>query len=157
MFSLPAALNSGQYCATGASRSSRPRSTSNIADAAVAPFVVEKTSCSVSSCHVAAGVLIGDAAPQVDELLAVAVQRERRTDFAALFEVLGEGRADLLEARRDLAADHSWTSSISVPNEPFGCTNATVVPREPGRGALSMPVPPAAMMASSAAPQSATR
>ena len=27
---------------------------------------------------------------------------------------------------------YSWTSSISVPNEVFGCTKATVVPREPG-------------------------
>ena len=29
---------------------------------------------------------------------------------------------------------YSWTSSISVPKAVFGCTNATVVPRDPGRG-----------------------
>ena len=33
---------------------------------------------------------------------------------------------------------YSWTSSISVPNAVFGCTNATVVPREPGRGCSSI-------------------
>ena len=30
--------------------------------------------------------------------------------------------------------DYSWTNSIRVPNDPFGWTKATVVPREPGRG-----------------------
>ena len=35
-------------------------------------------------------------------------------------------------------ASYSWTSSIRVPNAVFGCTNATVVPRLPGRGASSM-------------------
>ena len=33
-------------------------------------------------------------------------------------------------------AQFSWTSSISVPNAVFGCTNATVVPRLPGTGRL---------------------
>ena len=36
---------------------------------------------------------------------------------------------------------YSWTSSMSVPNEVFGCTKATVVPREPGRGASLIPPP----------------
>jgi hypothetical protein len=49
MSPLPSALNSGQYAATGASRSSSPRSTRRFAHAAVAPFVVENTSCKVSS------------------------------------------------------------------------------------------------------------
>ena len=31
---------------------------------------------------------------------------------------------------------------MSVPNAPFGCTNATVVPRLPGRGASSITRPP---------------
>ncbi len=52
---------------------------------------------------------------------------------------------------------HSWTSSIRVPKLPFGCTKATVVPRLPGRGALSIAVAPAAIIASSAAAQSSTR
>ena len=30
---------------------------------------------------------------------------------------------------------YSWTSSINVPKLPLGCINATVVPRDPGRGA----------------------
>ena len=33
---------------------------------------------------------------------------------------------------------YSWTSSMSVPKAVFGCTNATVVPREPGRGSWSI-------------------
>ncbi|MEY4230863.1 MAG: rRNA (cytosine1962-C5)-methyltransferase, partial [Actinomycetota bacterium] len=52
---------------------------------------------------------------------------------------------------------HSWTSSIRVPKLPFGWMKATVVPRLPGRGALSMGVAPAATMASSASWQLATR
>jgi hypothetical protein len=53
--------------------------------------------------------------------------------------------------------DHSWTSSISVPNAPLGCTNATVVPRDPGRGAWSMTWPPWSLTDWRATPQSATR
>ena len=45
MSALPAALNSGQYSATGASMSSSPRCASRLAQAAVAPLVVENTSC----------------------------------------------------------------------------------------------------------------
>ena len=43
-------------------------------------------------------------------------------------------------ARRSVhvTAGYSSTSSIRVPNAPFGWTKATVVPREPGRGAWSM-------------------
>ena len=33
---------------------------------------------------------------------------------------------------------YSCTSSMRVPNAVFGCTNATVVPRLPGRGCSSM-------------------
>ena len=39
--SLPLVANSGQYCATGASRSSSPRSARMWAHSAVAPFVHE--------------------------------------------------------------------------------------------------------------------
>ena len=48
---FPLAANSGQYFATGASRSSRPASTRRLAQMAVTPLVAEKTSCSVSSCQ----------------------------------------------------------------------------------------------------------
>ena len=58
---------------------------------------------------------------------------------------------------RSPAERHSCTSSMSVPNAPFGWTNATVVPREPGRGASSMTLPPASFTACSATAQSATR
>ena len=54
-------------------------------------------------------------------------------------------------------AAYSWTSSMSVPKLPFGCTNATVVPRLPGRGAWSMAVAPAAIMLASASAQLSTR
>ena len=52
---------------------------------------------------------------------------------------------------------YSCTNSISVPKLPFGCMNATVVPRLPGRGALSIAVAPAAIMAASASAQLFTR
>ena len=55
------------------------------------------------------------------------------------------------------ARAHSWTSSISVPKLPLGWTKATVVPRLPGRGAWSIGVAPAAIIAASAAAQSSTR
>ena len=58
-------------------------------------------------------------------------------------EALGAGVTGVGDGR---GAAYSWTSSISVPNDPFGCTNATVVPREPGRGALSMGVAPASII-----------
>ena len=47
-----------------------------------------------------------------------------------------DGRPWRLRRRGDLTdSDYSWTSSMRVPKLPFGCTNATVVPRLPGRGA----------------------
>jgi hypothetical protein len=52
---------------------------------------------------------------------------------------------------------YSCTNSISVPKLPFGCINATVVPRLPGRGALSIAVAPAAIIAASASAQLFTR
>lgn len=52
---------------------------------------------------------------------------------------------------------YSCTSSIRVPNAVFGWTNATVVPRLPGRGASSMTRCPPARTAASAAAQSSTR
>ena len=46
---FPAAANSGQYDAIGASRSSAPRSTSRCTAAAVTPLVAEKTMTGVSA------------------------------------------------------------------------------------------------------------
>ena len=51
----------------------------------------------------------------------------------------------------------SCTSSMRVPRRPFGWMKATVVPRDPGRGALSMGVAPAATIDSRAWAQSSTR
>jgi hypothetical protein len=52
---------------------------------------------------------------------------------------------------------YSCTSSIRVPKLPLGWMKATVVPLEPGRGAWSIGVAPAATIEASASPQSATR
>ena len=52
---------------------------------------------------------------------------------------------------------YSWTSSMSVPKAAFGCTNATVVPRDPGRGCWSMTCPPWSLTACNASAQSRTR
>ena len=46
---------------------------------------------------------------------------------------------------------------MRVPKLVLGWTKATVVPREPGRGASSMTRPPWALTDSSAAAQSSTR
>lgn len=59
--------------------------------------------------------------------------------------------------RRSTAQPGSWTSSINVPKDVLGCTKATIVPREPRRGASSMTRPPAALTDSSALAQSSTR
>jgi hypothetical protein len=48
-------------------------------------------------------------------------------------------------------------SSIRVPKLPLGWMKATVVPLLPGRGAWSIGVAPAAIMAASASAQSSTR
>ena len=55
------------------------------------------------------------------------------------------------------AVAHSWTSSIRVPNAALGCTKATVVPRDPGRGTWSMTSPPWSLTDWSATAQSSTR
>src|SRR5215472_14360048 len=51
MASLPCCANSGQYRATGASRSSRPREARIWAHSAVAPLVEDHTTPIVSSFH----------------------------------------------------------------------------------------------------------
>src|SRR3954447_962587 len=63
---------------------------------------------------------------------------ELRTQVAALVEhrmkqdgwLVSSGGTQALSPH--LFGSHSWTSSISVPKLPLGCTNATVVPRLPG-------------------------
>ena len=52
-----------------------------------------------------AGVDVGDAAPEVDDLLALHVQRERRADLPVLLEVVRERLLDSLEPRCDFAVD----------------------------------------------------
>ena len=45
---------------------------------------------------------------------------------------------------------YSSTNSMRVPREPFGWTNATVVPRLPGRGSRSIGVAPASIIRANA-------
>ena len=52
---------------------------------------------------------------------------------------------------------YSWTSSIRVPKLPLGWMKATVVPRDPGRGSVSIARAPAATTAASASRTSSTR
>ena len=85
--------------------SSSPRCASRCAHAAVAPFVVENTSCNVSSSYGAPGVDVGDATPQVDDLVAVDVERVAGTDFVVGLEVAHERVAHGLVARLDVPAD----------------------------------------------------
>ena len=67
------------------------------------------------------------------------------------------GGASAREARSMRWCVYSWTSSMRVPKAPFGWTKATVVPREPGRGAWSMTWPPWSLTDCRATAQSATR
>ncbi len=52
---------------------------------------------------------------------------------------------------------YSCTNSMSVPKDAFGWTNATVVPRDPGRGVVSMTRAPSDRSVASAEATSATR
>ena len=75
--SLPAAANSGQYPATGASRSSSPRSARISAHSAVIVLVVDQTLVMVSRSHGDRALRVGVPAPDVDDRLAVHVHRHR--------------------------------------------------------------------------------
>ena len=66
-------------------------------------------------------------------------------------------RTELGRSAQPVAGQPSWTSSMRVTKLPLGWMNATVVPRLPGRGAVSMGVAPAAIMDARASAQSSTR
>ena len=78
---------------------------SRLAHAAVAPFVVENTSCSVDSSYGRFVAGVRDATPQVDDLAALDVQTEAGTDVAVLLEVAYERVAHAFEARLDDSID----------------------------------------------------
>ena len=78
--SLPASANSGQYVATGASTSTRPRLASTSSDRHDIVFVVENTLMIVSSSHGTVPAVVLGAAPQVDDELAVDRDGDRRAD-----------------------------------------------------------------------------
>src|SRR5439155_22427324 len=83
--------------------------------------------------------------------------RDRRASLVVMGRHCEVVTEQLVRAVEQVNAHYSCTSSISVPNAAFGCTNATVVPRDPGRGASSITLPPASFTDWSAAAQSATR
>ena len=99
MSCLPAAANSGQYRATGASRSSSPRWTRRLAQIAVAPFVLEATTMMLSLGPRPTGLLVGHPAPEIHDLLATVIRAAGRADFAVVLEVRRKGVPDALEAR----------------------------------------------------------
>ena len=78
-----------------------PRWASRLAHAAVAPLVVENTSWRLSSVYGRAGVAVGDAAPQVDDLAAADVHGRRRAHLAVLLEVGAERVRHAFEAGLD--------------------------------------------------------
>ena len=66
-------------------------------------------------------------------------EQDRRAVGVAIFVREGATVSELQAGHsRRRCSVYSWTNSINVPNAPFGCTNATVVPRLPGRGASSI-------------------
>ena len=91
--SLPAAANSGQDRATGASRSSRPRSTSTSAHSAVMVLVTDHTPVRVPACPGPGPAGVGGAAPDVDHAAAVHAHGHRAADVA------------LVEQRRQAVGD----------------------------------------------------
>ena len=75
---------------------------------------------------------VGDAAPDVDDLLAVDVQRVARTDLAVLLEVLRERVAHALEAGIDRPTDPDahdtsslWFSACS-PGHSFASSGTSL-------------------------------
>ena len=90
MSALPAAANSGQYLATGASGSSPARSIRMARHSEVIALVVDQTLVSVSALPGPGPGRVGPARPQVDYRLAAGHDRDARADLAALGEVRRE-------------------------------------------------------------------
>ena len=88
------------------SGSSSPRSIRRLAQTAVAPFVVEKTSASVSSVQGRPLGDVGDPGPDVHDRPPVDVDAAGRADVAASFEVGAQRVRDTTEPRLDETVDH---------------------------------------------------
>ena len=109
--SLPAAANSGQYVATGASMSTSPRSARTCNAVAVTPLVVEKLTAIVSSAHCRA-VLVAPTAPHVDHLLATVIHAQRPTEPAIGVQVLRQQRGESAEVRLDRSVEQHPTTLL---------------------------------------------
>jgi hypothetical protein len=59
---------------------------------------------------------VGQAAPQVDDLAAVAVDADRRAHVAVAFEVVPEHIPDPLEARGHIALDYDHDTDLTTPH-----------------------------------------
>lgn len=128
--SLPIAANSGHYAATGSSSRNNPLECATAIAAADMPFVVENTGTTVSASHLRARRRSLQPAPQVDDVPAIDVDRDRCADLAALAEVgskricdpaetLGHAATDPLLLRRSRANTlHTSGMSRKAPELP---------------------------------------
>ena len=64
---------------------------------------------------------VGQAAPQVDHLAAVAVDADRRAHVAVVLEVAPEHIPDPLEARRHIALDYDHDTDLTTPHRETRC------------------------------------
>ena len=99
------AANSGQYSATGASMSSSPSCASRLAQIGGRALGRREDELHRVLGPRAARRLVGDATPEVDDLLALVVRGERRADLEAVLEVPLELLADPLEPSRGVPVD----------------------------------------------------
>jgi len=74
-----------------------------------------------------AGPGVGQAAPQIDDLTAVAVDAYRRAHVAVALEVVPEYIPDPLEARRHIALDYDHDTDLITPHRETRCQPQTTV------------------------------
>ena len=133
MSPLPAWANSGQYSATGASKSSRPCFGESVgAEGGQALGGGEDVDEGVA---VPLAVVVGvvPAAPEVDDGLAVEIDADGAADLAVLGEVGGEGLADCVESWVGPSADRGVGHGLSPCRRwSIGCSLATLAGRLTG-------------------------
>ena len=130
---LPLAANSGQYFATGANGSSRPRSISISAASAVTFLVLEKTLTIVFSDHSRVFGFIGVPAPDIDDEFTVDVDGDSGAEFAAAGDLVGQCGDEVLEAavvvtvqntRREVGVDQCRAAPCVTSSSPTSSLSA---------------------------------